>query len=1106
MTKKQVAFLVAVGVMAAVFGYAQTGGSICIQENGVNKGCVQYLNFEGDTASYTSRNVAFIGISDAGVAFARYAADAGNANTANYALDAGQANYAPQAGVANYADDAGFSDLSNYANAAGSANTADVANYALDAGQAAYAPQAGVANYAHDAGSAANADFARDAGSAAVCDFARDAGSAAVADFARDAGSAASADVATFATSAGSAGTAATAAYALDAGNVVCTGCIISDRIAVNAVTKLKILAGEIDHTRIADGGILGGNIILGGIGTPQLAINSVTNTIIGPSAITTDKIDAGAVTEALLAPLSVSAAKIQDTAVTKVYRGTTVTNVTDLYNSVSDTLDLVKDGSSFGRIAKSQLDAGVVIRSVAADLSVFALDAGLAAKAAVSDFARDAGSAASADVSTFALDAGRAVFATFAADAGLSAKAIAADFARDAGSAANADFARDAGSAASADLSTFALDAGRAVFAGFAADAGLSVAALYAGDAGLSVAALFAADAGNLQCTTCVDATDIATAAVTTPKLDNGSTIMAWDEGRGSLLAGRVTFTANGTMASPEVNQGYTSWGVTSGATDFYVETDIQFRTIKDRHASITYRTGGTTGWAASSTMRLYNIANTGQSATATMYGDGNWHTAIFDISAFTGTGTIRFDPQDLGAAIGAGATFLVSNVAVGNLGVGPGGGHTLSNYQGFVGINIAKPSALLHVASPTTTAPSLTWNAAAGQILRSENSELAIGLSNSSPFPLYFQGRTNTSTARNLSFQPLGGNVGIGNADPGYKLDIIGTTLASASASESALHRLFAFSSNGDQVITRLRRRFFGTAWDSADWQMFRRVDSTDMGGIQFNNTQGVDLTTGGTARLSMSSTALTTSVASHEIGPVSDTATFIDLHGAAATYTDYTLRIARNAGTNSSSEILHRGTGELTISAQENAQLALRTQATNRLTISGAGVVTVANLAGGGTRGVSVDNTGALIPDPSDAALKTAIEDLHGPLRMVLNMRPVSFLWRDAERYGPQREVGFIAQEMMAAVPEAVSTNAGGTYSLDYSKLVAVVVGAIQELFEDRTWLARRVQELEDRAQKAEDKLAQLEARLLSIENYSGIKGCGNCPQTDDGENPP
>jgi hypothetical protein len=83
-----------------------------------------------------------------------------------------------------------------------------------------------------------------------------------------------------------------------------------------------------------------------------------------------------------------------------------------------------------------------------------------------------------------------------------------------------------------------------------------------------------------------------------------------------------------------------------------------------------------------------------------------------------------------------------------------------------GRVGIGLAGGAALaqLHVAAPNTTAPSLTYGTVSGQILRNENSELAIGLSSTSPYPLYMQGRTSASAARDLVLQPLGGNVGIG------------------------------------------------------------------------------------------------------------------------------------------------------------------------------------------------------------------------------------------------------------------------------------------------------------------------------------------------------
>jgi len=84
--------------------------------------------------------------------------------------------------------------------------------------------------------------------------------------------------------------------------------------------------------------------------------------------------------------------------------------------------------------------------------------------------------------------------------------------------------------------------------------------------------------------------------------------------------------------------------------------------------------------------------------------------------------------------------------------------------NASGNVGIKTSSPSATLHVDSQNTTAPSLTFGATSGQIFQNENSELAIGLSNSSPFPLYMQGRTNLNAARDIVINPLGGNVGVG------------------------------------------------------------------------------------------------------------------------------------------------------------------------------------------------------------------------------------------------------------------------------------------------------------------------------------------------------
>ena len=88
--------------------------------------------------------------------------------------------------------------------------------------------------------------------------------------------------------------------------------------------------------------------------------------------------------------------------------------------------------------------------------------------------------------------------------------------------------------------------------------------------------------------------------------------------------------------------------------------------------------------------------------------------------------------------------------------------------------------PAATLHVDAPATTAPSLTFGAAAGQIFQNENSELAIGLDNAPPYSLWIQGRTSTNAARNIGLQGLGGNVGIGTDAPTHTLQVNGSFTA--------------------------------------------------------------------------------------------------------------------------------------------------------------------------------------------------------------------------------------------------------------------------------------------------------------------------------------
>lgn len=90
----------------------------------------------------------------------------------------------------------------------------------------------------------------------------------------------------------------------------------------------------------------------------------------------------------------------------------------------------------------------------------------------------------------------------------------------------------------------------------------------------------------------------------------------------------------------------------------------------------------------------------------------------------------------------------------------------------------------------------------------------------------------------------------------------------------------------------------------------------------------------------------------------GTTGNRSCFIDLIGD-TTYTDYALRIIRNnAGANADSELLHRGTGTFSITAQDAGGIALKTSNTSRLSIDPTGHCTAnTSISGTITRGTAV-----------------------------------------------------------------------------------------------------------------------------------------------------
>jgi hypothetical protein len=108
-------------------------------------------------------------------------------------------------------------------------------------------------------------------------------------------------------------------------------------------------------------------------------------------------------------------------------------------------------------------------------------------------------------------------------------------------------------------------------------------------------------------------------------------------------------------------------------------------------------------------------------------------------------------------------------------------------------------------------------------------------------------------------------------------------------------------------------------------------------------------------------------------------------------------------------------------------------------------------IGTLVGIYNRAVYSDANGYLTNSSSDERLKTDIEPMSPAeaLAIVEALEPVRYNWRDPDARGAQREMGLIAQQVEPSAPEVVGANADGMLSLDYAKLVAPLIGAVQAL---------------------------------------------------------
>ncbi|MEQ1854238.1 MAG: tail fiber domain-containing protein, partial [Chthoniobacteraceae bacterium] len=86
-------------------------------------------------------------------------------------------------------------------------------------------------------------------------------------------------------------------------------------------------------------------------------------------------------------------------------------------------------------------------------------------------------------------------------------------------------------------------------------------------------------------------------------------------------------------------------------------------------------------------------------------------------------------------------------------------------------------------------------------------------------------------------------------------------------------------------------------------------------------------------------------------------------------------------------------------------------------------------------------------------SDARYKTNVQPLNDALDKVLRLRGVNFDWRREEfpekHFSPDRQIGFIAQEVREVFPNVVSEGPDGYLSVAYTAIIPVLAEALKDL---------------------------------------------------------
>jgi hypothetical protein len=126
-------------------------------------------------------------------------------------------------------------------------------------------------------------------------------------------------------------------------------------------------------------------------------------------------------------------------------------------------------------------------------------------------------------------------------------------------------------------------------------------------------------------------------------------------------------------------------------------------------------------------------------------------------------------------------------------------------------------------------------------------------------------------------------------------------------------------------------------------------------------------------------------------------------------------------------------------------------------------------------------------------SDRRLKTDIQDLRGSLEKLLQLRSVTFYYKDQARQGAGLHHGFIAQEVEPVFPNWVAKNTDGMLMVGPKGFESLAVQAFRELRAEKdaqiATLETRIKDMETRERAQAERLAALEQRFAAFARAAG-----------------